>query len=277
MFNGIEQLKGLQIAAQWTAKGLQIDSAKVEREDLSVNLSGLLQPNGDWPLALQGTINLPSPDKQPWALALNVEGDLRTTLNLTADSSGYLNAHLKGDIQPLAENLPAQVSITSEAFKASPDLPDTLQLNQLLLTAKGDLKAGSKAKLEVIREGKRQTVELTVGAIPEEGATLDALGNAKSGAERSSNRLGIAVVELTDEQKKSFDLKSGVVIKEVQDGPASLIGLQPGDVITHLNNQAIDSTKQFTDIAKALPKNRSVSMRVLRQGRASFITFKLAE
>jgi serine protease Do len=48
-------------------------------------------------------------------------------------------------------------------------------------------------------------------------------------------------------------------------------------VITHLNNQAIGSTKEFTDIAKALPKNRSVSMRVLRQGRASFITFKLAE
>ena len=37
------------------------------------------------------------------------------------------------------------------------------------------------------------------------------------------------------------------------------------------------AAKQFTDIAKALPKNRSVSMRVLRQGRASFITFKLAE
>ncbi len=140
----------------------------------------------------------------------------------------------------------------------------------------GALKAGSKAKLEVIREGKRQNVELTVGAIPEEGQELGALGG-KSGAERSSNRLGIAVVELTDEQKKSFDLKSGVVIKEVQDGPAALIGLQPGDVITHLNNQAINSTKEFTDIAKALPKNRSVSMRVLRQGRASFITFKLAE
>jgi serine protease Do len=68
-----------------------------------------------------------------------------------------------------------------------------------------------------------------------------------------------------------------VVIKEVQDGPAALIGLQPGDVITHLNNQAIGSTKEFGEIAKALPKNRSVSMRVLRQGRASFITFKLAE
>src|SRR5471032_2435420 len=159
------------------------------------------------------------------------------------------------------------LSMNGQPIIMSADLPHLV----------GALKAGSKAKLEVIRDGKRQNVELTVGAIPEEGATLDALGNAKPGAERSSNRLGIAVAELTDEQKKSFDLKSGVVIKEVQDGPASLIGLQPGDVITHLNNHAIDSTKQFTDIAKALPKNRSVSMRVLRQGRASFITFKLAE
>jgi serine protease Do len=139
----------------------------------------------------------------------------------------------------------------------------------------GALKAGSKAKLEVIRDGKRQNVELTVGAIPEEGKELDSL--PKSSIERSSNRLGVSVVELTDEQKKTFDLKGGVVIKEVQDGPASMIGLQPGDVITHLNNQAIESTKQFTEIAKSLPKNRSVSMRVLRQGRASFITFKLAE
>ncbi|ROM58098.1 serine peptidase [Pseudomonas poae] len=159
------------------------------------------------------------------------------------------------------------LSMNGQPIIMSADLPHLV----------GALKAGSKAKLEVIRDGKRQTIELTVGAIPDENATLDALGNAKPGVERSSNRLGIAVAELTAEQKKSFDLKGGVVIKEVQDGPAALIGLQPGDVITHLNNQAINSTKEFTDIAKALPKNRSVSMRVLRQGRASFITFKLAE
>ena len=59
--------------------------------------------------------------------------------------------------------------------------------------------------------------------------------------------------------------------------PAAMIGLRPGDVITHLNNQAIDSISAFTQVAQDLPKNRSVSMRVLRQGRASFITFKLAE
>ncbi|MCY1454910.1 peptidase Do [compost metagenome] len=87
----------------------------------------------------------------------------------------------------------------------------------------------------------------------------------------------MSVVELTDEQKKALDIQGGVVIKEVLDGPAAMMGLRPGDVITHLNNQAISSAKTFTQIAKDLPKNRSVSMRVLRQGRASFITFKLAE
>lgn len=139
----------------------------------------------------------------------------------------------------------------------------------------GALKPGSTAELDVVRDGSRKKLELTIGALPEDGETL--AGNASSGVERSSNRLGVKVIELSVEQKKSLDLKGGVVISEVQEGPAALIGLRPGDVITHLNNQAIDSAKTFTQVAQELPKNRSVSMRVLRQGRASFITFKLAD
>ena len=89
--------------------------------------------------------------------------------------------------------------------------------------------------------------------------------------------MGVRIDRLTAEQRKNLDLQGGVVITEVQEGPAAMIGLRPGDVITHLNNQAIDSARTFTQVAQSLPKNRSVSMRVLRQGRASFITFKLAE
>jgi serine protease Do len=139
----------------------------------------------------------------------------------------------------------------------------------------GALKPGASAELDVVRDGARKKLQLTIGALPEDGEAL--AGSAAPGVERSSNRLGVKVVELSDEQKKSLDLKGGVVISEVQDGPAALIGLRPGDVITHLNNQAINSAKTFTEVAQALPKNRSVSMRVLRQGRASFITFKLAD
>ena len=95
------------------------------------------------------------------------------------------------------------------------------------------------------------------------------------GAAASSNRLGVTVAELSAEQKQGLEIESGVIIRELQNGPAAMIGLRPGDVITHLNNQAINSVKTFSKVVADLPKNRSVSMRVLRQGRASFITFRL--
>ncbi|MGE8408229.1 MAG: DegQ family serine endoprotease [Pseudomonas sp.] len=157
------------------------------------------------------------------------------------------------------------LSLNGQPIVMSADLPHLV----------GGLKDGAKAKLEIIRNGKRQNLDVTIGALPDDDQEI--ASSASGSAERSSNRLGVTVSDLTAEQKKTLELQGGVVIKEVQDGPASLIGLRPGDVISHLNNQAITSAKEFTEIAKELPKNRSVSMRVLRQGRASFITFKLAE
>ncbi|MBC9249944.1 serine peptidase [Pseudomonas alcaligenes] len=157
------------------------------------------------------------------------------------------------------------ISLNDQPIIMSADLPHLV----------GAMKAGSKATLAIVRGGERKELQLIVGSLPEDDDELVAAGDA--GVERSNNRLGVAVAELSDEQKKALDLRGGVVIKEVQDGPAALIGLRQGDVITHLNNRAIDSLQTFTQIAKDLPVNRSISMRVLRQGRASFITFKLAE
>eukprot|EP01030_Chromulinospumella_sphaerica_P006972 gene6972-6821_t len=142
LFNGSEQLKGLQLAAHWTANGLQIDSVQLQRDELSLHLSGLLQPTGNWPLKAEGKLTLPAPGSGPWALALKIDGDLLKTLNLKADSSGYLSGQLTGQLQPLVENLPATLRITADGFKPSADLPDTLQLNQLELTGAGDLNNG---------------------------------------------------------------------------------------------------------------------------------------
>lgn len=158
------------------------------------------------------------------------------------------------------------LSMNGQPIVMSADLPHLV----------GGLKPGTKIDLGIVRDGNRKNLSLSIGALPEDGEELAGAGES-SGAERSSNRLGVLVAGLSDEQQKALDIKGGVVIREIQDGPAALMGLRPGDVITHLNNQAIDSVQTFAKIAKELPKNRSVSMRVLRQGRASFITFKLSE
>lgn len=139
----------------------------------------------------------------------------------------------------------------------------------------GVLKPGTKAQFQILREGKHQTLELTVGSLPVDGE--EAVAAAAIAPDQGINRLGVAVIALTAEQKRELDIQAGVLVRAVTDGPAAMIGLRAGDVITHLNNQPIASPEQFNDVVKQLPDKRSVSMRVLRQGRASFITFKLGD
>nr|WP_243458811.1 translocation/assembly module TamB domain-containing protein [Pseudomonas sp. OA65] len=184
-FNGSEQLKGLQLVAHWTAEGLQIDSVQLQRDELGLKLSGLLKPGGDWPLNAEGRLTLPAPGEKPWALDLKVDGNLLKTLNLKADSSGYLQGQLTGELQPLADNLPANVRITADGFKASADLPDTLLLNQLELTGAGDLKNGYQLLGKATLPAEKGPVALQLqGTVDANGARIAGLdldaGNQQS-------------------------------------------------------------------------------------------------
>ncbi len=225
----------------------------------------------------------------PIDVALDVSNQLKKDGKV---SRGWLGVVIQEVNKDLAESFgldkPAG-ALVAQVLEDGPAAKGGLQVGDVILSMNGQpiimsadlphlvggLKEGAKASLEVVREGKRRTLDVTIGALPDDDQEI--VASANGGIERSSNRLGVSVADLNAEQKKALELKGGVVIKEVQDGPAAMIGLRPGDVITHLNNQAIISAKSFTEIAKDLPKNRSVSMRVLRQGRASFITFQLAE
>ncbi|MCQ4264468.1 serine peptidase [Stutzerimonas stutzeri] len=224
----------------------------------------------------------------PIDVAMDVADQLRTDGKV---SRGWLGVVIQEVNKDLAESFglerPAG-ALVAQVMDGGPAARGGLRVGDVILSLNGKpivmsadlphlvgaLKPGSKARMEVVRDGDRKTLDVSIGAMPEEG---EAVAASSGGQERSDNRLGVKVTELTDEQKKSLDLPGGVVITEILNGPAAMIGLRPGDVITHLNNQAINSAATFGRVAEQLPKNRSVSMRVLRQGRASFITFKLAE
>ncbi|MDZ4021318.1 Translocation and assembly module subunit TamB [Pseudomonas sichuanensis] len=183
--DGSELLGNLQLAAHWTAAGLRIDSLQLQRDDLHLDLQGELQPQGNWPLQLQGTLQLPAVDGQPWQLALSAKGDLQQTLTLDASSSGYLDARLNGELQALAEHLPAKLSLRAEAFKPAASLPDTLQLNQLRLDAQGDLLKGYQLSGAATLPAEQGPVGLVLaGKVDAKGARLDALDLNASDTQR---------------------------------------------------------------------------------------------
>lgn len=183
--DGNEQLSQLQLAAHWTVAGLQIDSLQLQRDDLQLSLQGRLQPEGDWPLQVQGQLRLPKVDGQDWQLAVQIEGELQKTLKLTGDSSGYLNARLSGELQALAEQLPAKLQISAQAFKPGAELPDTLQLNNLQLSANGNLQSGYQLLGSARLASEQQPVALSLqGRVDAKGAQLSALDLTASADQR---------------------------------------------------------------------------------------------
>ncbi|MEA1146191.1 hypothetical protein, partial [Klebsiella pneumoniae] len=85
-------------------------------------------------------------------------------------------ANLRGELQPLAENLPAQLHITADGFKPSAELPDTLQLNQLDLTAKGDLSNGYQLLGKAVLPADKGPVDLLLqGKVDANGAQIAGL------------------------------------------------------------------------------------------------------
>ncbi|MGQ7819506.1 translocation/assembly module TamB domain-containing protein [Metapseudomonas furukawaii] len=173
LLQGDDQLQELDLVARWQADGLHVERLSLRRDDLALDLSGHLRPEGDWPLAVQGTLKLPAPGETPWALTLKAAGDLQGLVRLDADSQGYLDGHLDGEVRPLAPQLPASATLRADGFKASPGLPDTLTLNQLQLTARGDLQQGYAVQGQASLPGEGGALALRLdGQVDARGADI---------------------------------------------------------------------------------------------------------
>ena len=92
-------------------------------------------------------------------------------------------------------------------------------------------------------------------------------------------QLGIMVQDLTPELAQAFGLqgKRGVVIAEVMPGSAAeRAGLQPGDVVTAVDGEALDKASDLRNAIGMLPIGTPVMLNILRAGQPKQITAKIA-
>ena len=82
--------------------------------------------------------------------------------------------------------------------------------------------------------------------------------------------LGVAIQDITEDLARSFELKSldGVIISNIiRNGPADQAGLTRGDVITHINAEAVKNVRAaLTLISQARP-GTAVKISGIRQGK----------
>jgi serine protease Do len=128
---------------------------------------------------------------------------------------------------------------------------------------------GHKARVEILRDGKRQQLTVELGEKKEE-ATLASLPKEPEAF------LGLNVQTLTPELAERFRLKEdkGVLITKVEpDSPAEQ-DLREGDLIKEIDHEPISSVEDFNRIAVKLKDSDNILIRVVREGRAFYVVLK---
>ena len=138
------------------------------------------------------------------------------------------------------------------------------------------LKPGSSVPMEILRNGQKVTVNATLEALPEEalaevgpGRSIPRGGSGKGGANAAVELVtGVTVQNLSQALRERHDIPKeiqGVIVTKVDpDSRAAAMGLEDGDVITHINRQLVPSASEARTMAKA--SEQSVLLRLYRKG-----------
>jgi len=130
---------------------------------------------------------------------------------------------------------------------------------------------GSHASLDVLRGGKKQAIDVTVGTLTADAGS----GHGGSGGQEQQG-LGVALSPITPNLRQQLELADGArgaVITSVQPGSAAeQSGLQAGDVIVGVGEKAIASPNEAQRaIRDQLKSDQAVALRIIRNGEPAFV------
>ena len=202
-------------------------------------------------------------------------GYLGISLNdVTPDNAQFFH------LQEASGAIVAQVTPDSPASKGDLRRGDVIsQINgqkiangSALQMAVSQLTPGTKISLDVLRDGKPVSLNLTVGQFQK---NTDVAQNDNSGAPQSG-KLGLAVADLTSDVKQQVDAPDqlhGAVVQNVRPGsPAEDAGLQPGDIILEVNRKPTSSASQFVSQVHENSSNKDLLLLVWSKGNSSYRT-----
>jgi serine protease Do len=237
----------------------------------------------------------------PIDVAIDVADQLRETGKV---ARGWLGVVIQEVTRDLAESFGmerARGALVTQVLPDSPAAKAGLRVGDVIVGFNGDevprssalppmvgrTPIGSKAEVDVVREGQLVTLRVTIGRLPGE-AELAGYGSPESdeGAREAPDeqpaaageRLGMRVEAVSEAVRERLDLgPGGVEIVELTGAPAAGSGLRRGDVIVMMNSRPIEGVTDFAERVAQLPGGRSVALLVERDSGPQFIAIEVPE
>jgi serine protease Do len=219
----------------------------------------------------------------PINMAKSIENQLQASGKVVR---GWLGVVIQNVDKNLAESFglkKAEGILVSEVQKDSPASGAGLQrddiilrLNDSALSDVSDLRnrvalltPGSKATLDIIRDGREKKIQVTIGEQPSGFSSTAKVEKEKE----TLDKYGLTLQPLTQELAERFSYKdaSGLIISAVQPGsPASLSGLKPGYLIEEINKVKV---KNLSDLKTALSESSKSGKLLLRVRFGDYSTY----
>jgi serine protease Do len=140
-----------------------------------------------------------------------------------------------------------------------------------LQVAVSEMVPGNSITLGILRDGKPDTVHITVGEF--HAANTQEADNSGSGGAQGG-KLGLAVANITPDVRQQYNIPErveGAEIQNVRPGSAAEdAGLTTGDVILEVNRHAVDNANSFVSQVHASPAGKDILLLVWSNGGASY-------
>jgi serine protease Do len=216
---------------------------------------------------------------------------------------GWLGVRIQQVTGQIAENLgldDTSGALVASVSEGSPAEKGNIQARDVILNFDGkkvdemkslprivaETEIGKAVDVDVWRDGKKVTTQVTVGELNEEVATLGGEGGSENDGlkkELEIPALGVKLSGISGDTRKMFKLKSGqkgVVITSVDpNGAAAEQQIKPGDVILEVDQSEAQSPDEVEKrIKAAIEKGRkSVLLLMERQSGIGFVAIRITE
>jgi len=202
-------------------------------------------------------------------------------------SRGWLGVGIQGIDKKLAESLGMSNSKGSLITSVNPDSPADkagLQAGDVITqfasksvdevsdlpVIVGNTPIGAKVEVAFIRAGKNKTLDVTV-------EKLKSKDDKPVIAAVEKGSLGVAVSNLTDEEKADFKNKNeGVKVEQVMaDSAAEAAGLRSGDIILQVGGKSIGSPEKLKSTIQQADGDKPLAILLKRGDQSIFVAVQL--